>query len=394
MGGQPAFRARAVAGGALALVVRALRAHRSVAEVCCNALYSLLAHSAANAVAAARLGAVQAVADALRGAPEDAGLQSAAFRALCNLCSQGRACAPNRKAVVAAECVERAVAALATHREEGHVVYWAAEFLSTVCVPGEAAAAARVAATGAVAALVRAARAHATELRVQSAVAGALQCMAQGAPTDARVNAIELLLDASRAHGADSELMSRACTAFAAMVSFCPPGAHAACAARAAGLPEVVASALRAHAADRRCVSTACVALFKLLRIDEQRCGAAAVACGLPALLPRAERVVDADTRQLCALIAAMMQKAERLHDTRRCERSASCCRCAEAREAGAMCSKPDCSLRTCEGGAKLKRCAGCRIAMFCSEAHQRETWPAHKAACRAARATDASTPA
>jgi hypothetical protein len=52
------------------------------------------------------------------------------------------------------------------------------------------------------------------------------------------------------------------------------------------------------------------------------------------------------------------------------------------------------CALASC--GAKeahplhFKRCASCRAEVYCSREHQLADWPAHKAACKAARAREA----
>ena len=48
------------------------------------------------------------------------------------------------------------------------------------------------------------------------------------------------------------------------------------------------------------------------------------------------------------------------------------------------------CALASCGAheahAAHFKRCAGCKAVVYCCKAHQAEHWPAHKAACKAAR--------
>lgn len=400
-GGQPTFRARAVKGGALPLVVQALRKHRTLAEPCCNTLYALMAHSEANSLAAASLGAIEAVVDAMRAEAGNAGLQSAGFRALYNMSCGRNPADPNRRRVVAAKAVERAVAALALHRDAADVVFWIAEFLSVLCKPGELeagvcmqdSAMVRATTTGAVAALLLPARLHAAEARVQEAVAGAFLRMAETPDAEARGDAIEWLVAMSRQHAANAQLLNHVFSAVAMMSSQCLPDARASSAARSAGLAESVALALRTHAGQGNCIMSACAALHKVLEADEEGCGAEAVACGLPALLPQAQRtplppswgVVDASA--FCNEIGPALQRAEQRHDMLPCTRTERCARCKAARKEGAMCGLPTCGLRTRDGGGKLQRCKGCLSVVFCSAEHQREMWPQHKAACKAAQA-------
>ena len=387
---QPAFGARACAGGAVELVVHALRTHRKLAVVCCGALFTLLGppeRDNESLAVAARAGAVAAVFDALRAAPTDARLQVSGFRALFALSRLS----PTRKEVVAAGGVEYAVSALTAHMGVALVVACAADFLSNVCgYAGEHESDARATAAGAVAAVVRAARLHAAELDVQSAAAEAIMRMATTPADAARADAVALMVAASRTHAADSARLVKFFTAIARLQYRSPASARAACAASAVGLPEAVAAALCTHAADGECVFVACAALLRLIENDEQRFTADSVACGVPALVLRAQHMVRPDRQPLIARLSEVLQVAERLHDTRRCERCERCCRCAAAREAAEMCGLPRCGLRRREDGRKLQRCAGCRVAVFCSDAHQREAWPAHKAACKAARAQTA----
>ena len=48
---------------------------------------------------------------------------------------------------------------------------------------------------------------------------------------------------------------------------------------------------------------------------------------------------------------------------------------------------KPEkgCNLPGCSAEA-LKRCGGCKSALYCSSAHQKEDWPSHKEFCRKAK--------
>ena len=45
-------------------------------------------------------------------------------------------------------------------------------------------------------------------------------------------------------------------------------------------------------------------------------------------------------------------------------------------------CSAPDCEKSDNDPGVKLKACARCRIARYCSSACQKRAWRTHKAAC------------
>ena len=87
---------------------------------------------------------------------------------------------------------------------------------------------------------------------------------------------------------------------------------------------------------------------------------------------------------QICARVLQRIQAAVLRHDGGRCD-NADCMRCAAARKRGAMCSLPSCGARAWPDGEKLKRCRRCRLARYCSEAHQREHWPTHRPLCRAA---------
>jgi hypothetical protein len=48
------------------------------------------------------------------------------------------------------------------------------------------------------------------------------------------------------------------------------------------------------------------------------------------------------------------------------------------------------CALEACAARevhpAQFKKCAACQAAVYCCKAHQEQHWPAHKAACKAAR--------
>ncbi len=52
----------------------------------------------------------------------------------------------------------------------------------------------------------------------------------------------------------------------------------------------------------------------------------------------------------------------------------------------GRLCALETCSARTEPPAPRFLSCAACRIPAYCCKEHQAEDWPAHKAACKAAR--------
>jgi hypothetical protein len=50
------------------------------------------------------------------------------------------------------------------------------------------------------------------------------------------------------------------------------------------------------------------------------------------------------------------------------------------------MCALAGCGTRRREGGKRLRRCITCRMARYCSEAHQLDDWQRHKPECFAER--------
>jgi hypothetical protein len=386
---QDTHRARAGAAGALPLVVRALIAHRgtpSVAAACCGAIFSLVAHSEANRAAAVRAGAVAGVLDALRDMPAVVEVQAMGLAALFNLA------AGDRKSLIAGGGLELAVAALRAHGHNARVAQWAVSAVAQLVAigPGGPGATDRALAAGAAEEMLRAARLHAADEEVQSELAAFLYAMASVLPSAVRADAVGAVVEAMHAHQSNAELLHVLLRALANLLQGCPTPDRVACLARTAGAVEIIAAeAMRVgDEPDTENLTLASAALFALVEPDAGN-ALAAVACGVLELLPAVAHALSMQEKVACGILPlhVLLQAAEKLHDSCRCERSERCCRCAAAREAGAMCALPRCGLRVREGGTKLQRCAGCRHAAFCSEVHQRECWPAHRAACKAASA-------
>jgi hypothetical protein len=53
------------------------------------------------------------------------------------------------------------------------------------------------------------------------------------------------------------------------------------------------------------------------------------------------------------------------------------------ARRAGVCCRLPSCRERGTAGPLKLRSCAACGVAAYCSQEHQKENWKQHKKACK-----------
>jgi hypothetical protein len=107
---------------------------------------------------------------------------------------------------------------------------------------------------------------------------------------------------------------------------------------------------------------------------------AAAGRAGAAAVTDALARLTDAD--------------ADAQHGGGECA-DAACGTCAARRAAGTMCALPTCVARRCGGGAalKLKVCARCGRAAYCSRACQSEDWARHRRQeCAAAAAAAAAT--
>ncbi len=383
---QKAHVARACTAGALPLFVAALRANRSAAMHCLTAL-DILTREAAHAAAAVRAGAVTAVAHALQAAPSNPTLQCGGCCVLYNLSC---AAAPVLASAVSAGALELVAAALNAHGQDLFVVNAALMLLSELTGhPDDQATAERAVAAGVAECTLRTSRWHAAHATVQAHAAAVLLHLAPVLPERLHADAAAGAMASARAMPSDAAVLSDWLLTLTALVMLGPASARAARAAavRAAGAVDVVAAALRTHAAHGQCLARTCTLLKALLRYDDAA-GLKAVVAGVPPLFAQAQLVLQLPERADCPAIAAALQAAERRHDAARCAACDRCCRCAAAREAGALCGLPRCGLRAREGGAKpLLRCAGCRHAAFCCEAHQRECWPAHRDACKAARA-------
>ena len=99
------------------------------------------------------------------------------------------------------------------------------------------------------------------------------------------------------------------------------------------------------------------------------------------ALLSATRRLSDHATRE-------HSMKTQNDHDTmRELEESLAVAARSESRR---TCALPGCSARELHV-KHFKACAACRIPVYCSKEHQTADWPAHKAACKAARKADAA---
>jgi hypothetical protein len=100
---------------------------------------------------------------------------------------------------------------------------------------------------------------------------------------------------------------------------------------------------------------------------------------------------------RLSAAVEVTLRVAAAAHDRAPCAVT-SCERCAVRRERCSLCALPSCGVRSRAqhgpAAAELQKCSACLRAAYCGAAHQREHWPAHKGACRAARAAAAAAEA
>jgi hypothetical protein len=169
--------------------------------------------------------------------------------------------------------------------------------------------------------------------------------------------------------------------------------------ASAAGAPEAVVAAMLAHFDDTGGASSVeamdvhvpgCAALECLLLRTHDHTGNAlrALRAGAMRLAPK----LDAEAAEMglpCSNIVMELHRATAEHDAAPCAHAATCARCEELRRKGlgAVCGAPGCSVQHGRDGGKLLRCSGCKAVAYCSTAHQKEDWPAHKAACKQLRA-------
>jgi hypothetical protein len=406
--GSAPHRARALAAGALAPVLDALRAGAHVAggaladdlaEAGSMAVYSLTAHSEAAVAAAVRGGVVEAVMACVAAHASLPRPQYKAFSALSNLTAQADGpYADAAERVTRLGAVEAVAAALMTHGgvvDNGDMVHWCGALLSALAgrTPEPSDADTRAARCGAAAALRAAAGSHVGNARPMVEVARALCRLAPGCDDDERPRSLEFLSAMLRAHPRNAGIAAGACEALDALLGSAAPACVRRCSGSAAGVAAVplLVAALRAHArAGPDVLSHACGALTRLVAAAPSTAAHAAVRCcaadAVAALPPgSAEPQMHAALDMLLRAAADAHDAAPRCEPAAGEEADAGCERCAAQRAAGALCGAPGCGARRREGGAKLKRCGACRVAAYCGAEHQLLAWGSgHKRECRA----------
>ena len=140
-----------------------------------------------------------------------------------------------------------------------------------------------------------------------------------------------------------------------------------------------------------------CVYTLGYLALLAQRAPTAAehraAACGAHVLLVACTcvgAVPAVDNPGICDAAAAMahrLRALERAHEDKDCD-VPDCDLLAMRRR---RCCLAGCGAKTADGGAPLKRCAGCRRAAYCCAAHQHAAWARHKALCRVRAAAEAA---
>jgi hypothetical protein len=219
--------------------------------------------------------------------------------------------------------------------------------------------------------------------------AAAVLCVALRAATGADAHQVESLFTGSAA---------QACTRLAL-----EPGAAGAafraeaCAAGAVELLTTAAvDAARLAGAEVESQEELCFMVLSAVAVLTDRVPAAAcraAACGMHLLLNLCLRAFSfagalPNSRAMVRAMAPRLNLLVAQHD-----------------DAPDSCAVPDCDLRLmsrqrcclpdCDAGdVRVKRCASCLCAAFCSPLHQRQAWPRHKAVCRARAAVEAAVQA
>jgi hypothetical protein len=342
------------------------------------------------------LDATKAVFAALRGHPEELHMQ-------CNVCFAigciAHSCREGQVATVAAGGLDAALAALRAPSDEG-AVQASCGAIAGMCHlvidrPSSSAEQAKAAAAGCIEAVVGAMQRHPANVELQEqaslALASMAACNARNQVRAALAGAPAALVAALRlAHHASfsayrCRLLIEACLALH-FLAWQNEFAHkkVILAGALEALEATLTTRLRTDS-DRLDVLDPCYyALLILLPGHEARavCAGVADAASPHALLTAVPVIQRAAVRALKLLQAAVDQ-----HDRSpaACAYD-SCVRCAGLRASGAICALPGCGARTRadNSGKKLLRCGGCRAAVFCGAAHQREDWAGrHEAECR-----------
>jgi hypothetical protein len=353
----PATRAAALRAGAVTVVLDlclAARMPHALATAHYLALAALLHDAPPEALAAARgAGALRAVTRLMRAvepaAPDSAALLTPALRAMWHLASERGG--PDR------------------------------EHLS----PEDAARA--------VAAVLGAMHAHADALELQGHACRALCGLWPAAfahPGVPRAAAAAAVTAAMRAHAADKPLHM---AAFHALERLACKGQPGGCYDADASASAVL-SALRSHAgaAGEDAQHLGLITLRNMVissvegvRSRAVRRGVAAAAAAAAAAHPTLRGVV-------CAGLVADLEETHGMETDDVEEAEAAAAAEEEERMERGGCDRAGCGARAGgDAAVKLRLCAACRGARYCSVACQRTDWAAHKAACRAAAAAAAA---
>jgi hypothetical protein len=433
---------RRAAGGAGAIevlldVLRAHAAHEGVSLSACDALSQLLLDCAANANRACAAGGLAPITAALRTHTADRDVQLWSCRALTLLVRRSSSDTDRLAALPQADvltAIRVVVAAMDARPTDAELLNEGGCALNWLCETAEYREAAGAA--GAVRALVRAlhvdaARADAAEhadalthdfnalARVcDSTVRNQTEAVAAGAPP--------LVIAALSTYRAHAQLQRAGVFALSCMAMAPRPDAAAAVA-----VLEAVVAAMRANTAvgyNKDVQIYGCSAIASTIAMHQGAVEEAAIACGaieaaVAAFNRRTPRVdhiiftsavfaldmltytataahedravragaldaITADGRpvgeQLEEVFMPRLRAAAARHDEAPCAHAA-CERCAAAlRASSAMCALAGCGAKARDGKKALQRCARCRVAAYCGEAHQHSDWARHKRECRA----------
>ncbi len=382
---------RACAAGGMERVVTALHTLTEARDrklwIGCRAVWMLLdaadAERSLSVPQADVVRAIQAVVAAMDALPDDAAVQQEGCGALHLLMETPTHCivAGNAGAVRA---VVRSLFAAAAAAD----VPWltsSCNALARVCEGLERNQAEAVAA-GATPVVIAILSAHRAHDALQRAGVDALLWLAN-VPRDHAPDAIALLeavvaaMHADAASGFSNKLQMYGCAAIFAGIKL-NQGAVEEHALACGGISAVMGVINRSPRVDEEIFSAAVHALDALTHTETAAHEAAVVRAGaLEAILEDGRPVGARMEEDFMPRLRAAAQR----HDAAPCAH-ADCARCAAAaRAGGSMCALAGCSAATRAGAGdkRLLRCARCRTAAYCCEAHQRSDWGRHKRECR-----------